>query len=53
MFTFHIQAILGEQFEDLYVEATSLDQAMHLAPGASQLFADAGRARRWVRFVAG
>lgn len=51
--TFFIQARLGDDFEDLYIAAASLEAALAKAPAASALYRNAGGLRRWVRFVAG
>ena len=44
--TYLIQAILGERFEDLYVEARSVQEAIRKAEKLTTLRS------RWTRFVA-
>jgi hypothetical protein len=44
--TFHIQAILGDRFEDIYVEATDAAEARRIAAQLTTLKS------RWTRFVA-
>jgi hypothetical protein len=52
MTTFMIQAIYGEQFEDIYVEAATVEAAIEAARAVSVLYRTPGVSRSWVRFVA-
>ena len=52
MQTFMIQAIYGEQFEDIYVEAETVEAAIEAARAVSVLYHPGRLGRAWDRFVA-
>lgn len=52
MTTYLIQAQLTDAFEDLYVEAATVADAIKAARVISTLYRDAGRLRGFVAFVA-